>query len=109
MLYKKLLIIVVSLCFLSGCSVLPLPNSSDLFPESGSETYKVATVIDGDTILLEDGRKVRYIGINTPGRDQPFYSESTDLNRRLVAGKRFDWNLIMLQRMDLAGLWRMSM
>jgi len=87
MLYKKLLIIVVSLCFLSGCSVLPLPNSSDLFPESGSETYKVATVIDGDTILLEDGRKVRYIGINTPERDQPFYSEATDLNRRLVADK----------------------
>ena len=28
--------------------------------------YKVKTVYDGDTILLEDGRRIRLLGINTP-------------------------------------------
>lgn len=43
------------------------------------ETVQVARVIDGDTITLIDGRKIRLIGINTPerGRDgkknEPFY------------------------------------
>lgn len=31
-----------------------------------SDTFKVKTVYDGDTILLEDGRKLRLIGIDAP-------------------------------------------
>lgn len=31
--------------------------------------------------------RVRYIGMNTPERGQPFYAEATEANRRLVAGK----------------------
>jgi len=30
------------------------------------KTYKVARVIDGDTIELEKGERVRYVGIDTP-------------------------------------------
>ena len=43
------------------------------------ETAKVEYVYDGDTIKLDDGRKIRLIGINTPERgrnghkDEPFY------------------------------------
>lgn len=33
---------------------------------SGGEIARVARVIDGDTIVLEDGRHVRYVGINAP-------------------------------------------
>jgi micrococcal nuclease len=53
----------------------------------GLETVTVERVTDGDTIQLTDGRKVRYIGINTPERDQPYYSDAAALNRTLVAGK----------------------
>jgi len=32
----------------------------------GYEFYSVKTVYDGDTVVLEDGRKIRLLGINTP-------------------------------------------
>ena len=35
-------------------------------PQEETLSIQVKRVIDGDTIELEDGRKVRYIGINTP-------------------------------------------
>jgi micrococcal nuclease len=52
------------------------------------EIVKVARVIDGDTIELVDGRRVRYIGINTPERDQPYYTEASEANRQMVGGIR---------------------
>ena len=48
---------------------------------------RVKWVIDGDTILLEDGRKVRYAGIDTPERHEPFYRKATRRNIELVKGK----------------------
>ena len=52
------------------------------------ESATVTDVVDGDTIELADGRRVRYIGINTPEREQPYYQEATAANRQLVGGKR---------------------
>jgi endonuclease YncB( thermonuclease family) len=51
------------------------------------ETSTVTAVFDGDTIEVEmNGRtyRVRYIGIDTPERDEPFYEEATQANRQLV-------------------------
>ena len=45
-------------------------------------------VIDGDTIEMADGARVRYIGMDAPERDDPFYQEATNYNRRLVEGQR---------------------
>ncbi|MCP4652727.1 MAG: hypothetical protein GY858_05015 [Candidatus Omnitrophica bacterium] len=58
----------------------------------------VTKVIDGDTIILSNGQKVRYIGIDTPETrikqgnrfiysPQPFALEATERNRQLVKGK----------------------
>jgi endonuclease YncB( thermonuclease family) len=51
----------------------------------------VTQVIDGDTIhvLLEDGNtyRVRYIGIDAPESERPFYTESLNANLSLVANK----------------------
>lgn len=47
----------------------------------------VKYVIDGDTIVLESGEKVRYLGINAPEKGRPFSTEATEQNKRLVAGK----------------------
>lgn len=50
-------------------SVTPVPvyesTSSASLGISGEETL-VSRVIDGDTIEIEGGQKVRYIGIDTP-------------------------------------------
>jgi len=47
----------------------------------------VTRVIDGDTIEIEGGYRVRYIGIDTPERDEPYYWEASGVNRNLVEGK----------------------
>ncbi|MGB2982217.1 MAG: thermonuclease family protein [Candidatus Zixiibacteriota bacterium] len=44
----------------------------------------VEEVTDGDTIVLENGEVVRYIGIDTPERDDPFYEEATEANQEML-------------------------
>ena len=59
---------------------------------SGKEVL-VVRVIDGDTIEVEGGQKVRYIGIDTPETVDPrrpvgcFGKEASGENRRLIEGK----------------------
>ena len=48
----------------------------------------VTRVIDGDTIEIEGGYHVRYIGIDAPEKWEPFYGEATEVNRNLVEGKK---------------------
>lgn len=53
------------------------------------ETARVVNVVDGDTIdvMLNGARvPVRYIGINTPERDETCYNEAREANRALVGG-----------------------
>ena len=55
--------------------------------------YKVTWVIDGDTIILEDGRHIRYLGINAPEiphddkPGEPFGKEALKFNIDLVKNK----------------------
>lgn len=65
----------------------PTPPPPTPTPSDDDDLVRISRVVDGDTVELADGRRVRYIGINTPERDQPFYQEATDLNRELVEGK----------------------
>jgi len=51
------------------------------------EQVFVARVIDGDTIELQDGRYVRYLGIDTPEVGEYYALEATARNRELVEGK----------------------
>ncbi len=47
-------------------------------------------MIDGDTIDVELNGvtyRVRYIGMNTPERDEPCFQDATDANAALVSGK----------------------
>jgi micrococcal nuclease len=50
---------------------------------------KVIRVIDGDTIQLEGGDRVRYIGMNTPELEtnECFATEASEINKNLVLGK----------------------
>jgi len=47
----------------------------------------VKRVIDGDTVELQNGLILRYVGITAPETGENFYKESTDENRRLVEDK----------------------
>lgn len=66
-------------------------SSSSALQNSAAETRKenlAKRVIDGDTIELEDGTRVRYIGMDTPEVEQCFWEEATEENKRLVEGKK---------------------
>ena len=52
--------------FLCGLSLSALAGSADCGVAQFDLTMSVKSVIDGDTIVLSDGRKVRFIGVNTP-------------------------------------------
>ncbi len=64
----------------------------------GSSNVYALRAIDGDTIELSNGQRVRYIGIDTPElrerdgsswvyRPRPYAEEAKDFNRKLVEGK----------------------
>lgn len=61
--------------------------------EISEESVKVERVIDGDTLVLENGQKVRYIGIDSPettSKDETtncFAELSLNKNKELVEGK----------------------
>jgi micrococcal nuclease len=58
--------------------------------QAGDGHARVVRVIDGDTIEIEDGARVRYIGIDTPEvyPYTEFYGEEAlQKNRELVEGK----------------------
>lgn len=75
---------------------------------SHAETFKVKRVIDGDTLLLTNGERVRLIGVDTPETKHPqkpvqrFGKEAYLFTRRMVEGKEvrleYDW-----QRKDKYG------
>jgi len=51
------------------------------------ETFTVIRVIDGDTCILENGERVRYLGINAPEEKDAQFNEATQANNDLVTGK----------------------
>jgi micrococcal nuclease len=61
----------------------------------GGEGYaaQVKRVVDGDTIVLDTGERIRYIGINAPEIHHPQKGieycgpQASDFNKRLVLGK----------------------
>ena len=54
----------------------------------------VERVVDGDTVVLVGGERVRYIGVDTPELHhpkknvQPYAREAMEFNRRLVEGQK---------------------
>lgn len=46
--------------------------------------HQVKRVIDGDTIVLENGESVRFCGVDAPEKSQQFGAEATENLKRLV-------------------------
>ena len=72
--------------------VTPTPTEKpvETLGTSDKNLYLVTKVIDGDTIEIEGGQKIRYIGIDTPELkgNECFAREARDKNKELVEGKR---------------------
>lgn len=65
-------------------------NASDDNSTDQNRFYKVTKVIDGDTIEIEGGQRIRYIGIDTPEstiQHECFGKEASAKNKELVEGK----------------------
>lgn len=72
--------------------------------------FPVKSIVDGDTIELENGTKVRYIGIDTPEtrikqddgtwsyQPQAYAERSKEFNRNLVEGKKVRLEYDMVQK-----------
>ena len=66
----------------------PQVNNTETKKEN---TFLLTRVIDGDTIELQNGQKVRYIGIDTPeltGTNECYGLEAKDFNATLVENKK---------------------
>ena len=100
------LLAALLLAVVAGCSTAPAPPASPsgplgarigpAAPTGSTETARVLTIVDGDTIRVDRGNgseRVRYIGIDTPETRQPGDSiefmgeEATEANRALVEGR----------------------
>lgn len=72
---------------------IPSPATNSAVKGIAGERVLVSRVIDGDTVELNDGRKVRYIGIDTPETKDPrrpvdcFGKEASQENKNLVESK----------------------
>ena len=95
-LIKSLVLLVLVLClyiFMRGHVQIPAADDTDTAATTTAEYSKVARVIDGDTIELENGERVRYIGMDTPETVHPskpvqcFGKAASAENSKLVSGK----------------------
>lgn len=53
-----------------------------------AQYYKASRVIDGDTFVLEDNKRVRMIGIDTPEKNQPEFNEAKQRLEELILNQR---------------------
>lgn len=97
LIFTLVIIVLGSLGYLNSNTkskpqITPTPTLQTIATAS-AELVKVVRVIDGDTIKLENGQTVRYIGIDTPELHHPqksvqcFGQQTMEQNKMLVEGK----------------------
>ena len=87
------LLLALDVLLLAGCirPLLDIPIANVGTTPTNEHAF-VTRVIDGDTIELADGRRVRYIGVDAPETMHPekgqecYGAEATKCNARLVEG-----------------------
>lgn len=86
------LFVLIGLFLLSNKKerVQVVPSSSPVPTSTPSATFaKVIRVIDGDTIVIDTGEHIRYIGMNAPELEtsECYATEASEINKNLVLGK----------------------
>ncbi len=78
---------------IASSTPMPLNTPKVLSATDSAILVKVTRVTDGDTLEIEGGQKIRYIGVDTPETVDPtrpdgcFGREASDRNKELVLGK----------------------
>ena len=80
---RKLLYLLPTILLLSLFFVQPLLANSH-------QEYTVLRVVDGDTIDLVNGERVRLLGINAPEVGQPLYQEAADALTKMVESRKVE-------------------
>lgn len=89
----------MSAFFVSALLSLPALANIDCPPDRIDASHRVARVVDGDTVHLRNGDKLRFIGINTPeiGRDgrasEPFAHQAKNRLAQLLKSQNYTLNL----------------
>jgi len=77
-------------------------NAKEHLSHTGKEVT-VSFVLDGDTIAITEGERIRYLGIDTPERNEPFFREATEFNRMLLRDKRITIDICKEEPKDKYG------
>ncbi|MDI6798773.1 MAG: thermonuclease family protein [Candidatus Aenigmarchaeota archaeon] len=80
---KKLIGVLIAICMIPVLAYF-IPGR---FFEAEQTRVTVARVIDGDTIELANGKKVRLLGIDAPEQGQYYYEKAKKRLEELVEGK----------------------
>ncbi|MBD3263102.1 hypothetical protein GF374_01855 [Candidatus Woesearchaeota archaeon] len=92
---KIILILIIFLILASGCVSEEPQTCKDAVAEipqliadaQDYPTAQVQRIVDGDTLVLTNGKKVRLIGIDTPEKSYEYYSEAGDYLGSLTLNK----------------------
>lgn len=85
----RVLLLTLLVLALAGCNLSEVEESLDSIGDG--ETGTVTRVIDGDTIDVRiNGEvvRVRYVGVNTPERDEACFANATNANAEMVEGQQ---------------------
>jgi micrococcal nuclease len=86
--YGARILLAFAFLLFSSCAL------SQTTPQREAEYRTVTRVVDGDTVVLENGERVRLIGVDTPENKDPqkpveyFSQEATEFTKRIVEGKK---------------------
>jgi micrococcal nuclease len=81
----------LSLCAIVGVLGCSLANRQD---DNGADFRTVTRAVEGDTLLMSNGERVRLIGVDTPESEDPrrpvqyYANESTAFTKHLAEGRR---------------------
>jgi micrococcal nuclease len=73
--------------------LVPVLLLASVLTAGAQELVRVKQVVDGDTIILESGERVRLLGLNAPEVNhpkksvEPFGKEAAEFTQRMVEGK----------------------
>lgn len=84
---KNLILSIIALLIAGGSL-----GGYKIVKDSGASAFEnsihiVERVIDGDTIDIENDKRIRLLGIDSPERDECYYTEAKNYLKKLIEGK----------------------
>jgi len=79
----------------------PATVSPTLTPLPLKQQAWVKEVVDGDTIILKNDEKIRYLGIDAPDQGKPYFQKAKEFNFKLVKDKEVELEFEPRERKDI--------